>query len=254
MTDTWILYQTVNNVNGKIYVGVHKVANTKYSRNYLGSGLALKTAIEKYGKKNFTRTTLAEFTCGKSAYEAEAVMVTKEFIDRKDVYNMCLGGWGGGIHTPETNAKIIAASIGRKHTPEAKAKMSAAHKGKILTEQHIANIVAARKGKDYIIKSRTKLSDAPKRKVLSQEHRNKISAINKGKTIPIETRNKMSAASPRNKPVIINGKYYISSTQFSKCENIRVSTVTSRIRNSKPKWVEWRLATEEEIDNFSTRN
>jgi hypothetical protein len=67
MNETWILYQTTNNTNSKVYVGVHKVADTWDSRKYLGSGKALKTAIEKYGKANFTRATLAEFSCAEDA-------------------------------------------------------------------------------------------------------------------------------------------------------------------------------------------
>lgn len=58
MSDTWILYKTTNLINSKIYVGVHRLQNTSNSRRYLGSGDALKPAIKKYGRENFTRTTL----------------------------------------------------------------------------------------------------------------------------------------------------------------------------------------------------
>lgn len=71
MADIWILYQITNTLNCKIYVGVHKLADNYRSRNYLGSGLAIKKAIKKYGRKNFTRSTLAEFSCGEDAYKAE---------------------------------------------------------------------------------------------------------------------------------------------------------------------------------------
>ena len=88
MSNIWILYQTTNNMNGKIYIGVHKLANTSKSKNYLGSGLVLKTAIKKYGRKNFVRATLAEFSYGEDAYTAEENMVNREFVSREDTYNI----------------------------------------------------------------------------------------------------------------------------------------------------------------------
>lgn len=44
-----IVYKTTNNVNGKIYVGVHSTIDI-YD-NYIGSGKTLKKAIKKYGKR-----------------------------------------------------------------------------------------------------------------------------------------------------------------------------------------------------------
>ena len=144
MTDIWILYQITNNLNGKIYVGVHKLANNYTSKNYLGSGLAIKKAIKKYGRENFTRNTLAEFSCGEDAYKAEEATVTKEFISREDTYNMKIGGIG---------------CRGLVHTPESRAKMSATHqeRNKNLTEEDKARIKAARRSRVYSKKPETKM-------------------------------------------------------------------------------------------------
>ena len=46
-----IIYKTTNLINGKIYIGMSK--NKK--ENYLGSGIYLKYAIDKYGKENFKK-------------------------------------------------------------------------------------------------------------------------------------------------------------------------------------------------------
>ena len=51
--DYGFIYITTNNVNGKKYIG-----QKKYYGNhevYIGSGVELKNAINKYGKENFTR-------------------------------------------------------------------------------------------------------------------------------------------------------------------------------------------------------
>jgi group I intron endonuclease len=191
---------------------VHKRNDTYTSKSYLGSGLALKTAIKKYGRKHFTRTTLTEFSCAKNAFLAEAEMVNADFIKRLDTYNMKLGGEGGtGVkHTEETKAKIAAAGKGRvkseetrakhsnyKHTEETKAKLSALNKGKVLTEEHIA---------------------------------------------------KMRVAG--SLPVIIYGEFHTSIKKAAEFNEMSDATMGRRIKSSNPKWAEWRLATKEEIASF----
>jgi len=49
-------YITTNKVNGKQYVGMHSTDNV--DDGYLGSGIAIINAINKYGKENFTREIL----------------------------------------------------------------------------------------------------------------------------------------------------------------------------------------------------
>lgn len=89
--EKYIVYETTNIVNGKIYVGVHKT-NTAEFDGYLGSGTYLDNAVKKYGKDNFTRRTLFSLPSSDSAYAKEAEIVNEEFLNRNDVYNMALGG------------------------------------------------------------------------------------------------------------------------------------------------------------------
>jgi len=49
------IYKTTNLINNKIYVGKHK---TSANDGYLGSGLILGYAVDKYGKENFKREIL----------------------------------------------------------------------------------------------------------------------------------------------------------------------------------------------------
>jgi len=104
------LYKITNKINNKIYIGVHK-ANSNQN-DYMGSGSALKKAIKKYGKQNFIKEILEEFNSYEQALKREEELVNKNFILRRDVYNLRTGGIGGFEHinsvTKEKRKNIIA--------------------------------------------------------------------------------------------------------------------------------------------------
>ena len=102
----YIVYQTINKVNNKIYIGVHKTENPEIFDGYLGCGAYankpssynktnyhLHNAILKYGPKNFYRITLKVFDNPTDAFNLEAKLVNAEFIKRSDTYNMTVGGF-----------------------------------------------------------------------------------------------------------------------------------------------------------------
>lgn len=95
-----IVYKTTNLLNGKIYVGVHNGSNP----NYLGSGTALESAIQKYGKENFTRETLFEGT-EEECLELEEFIVDEQFVLREDTYNLTIGGGKPPVHYGNTYTK-----------------------------------------------------------------------------------------------------------------------------------------------------
>jgi len=223
---TWILYQTTNLVNGKIYVGVHKPSNTKYSKYYLGSGTAILSAIEKYGRNNFIRTSLAEFTCVEEAYLAESKMVTEEFCRREDTYNIKTGGMGGRGFTrsAETRARMSTASKGRVHSDATKTKLSILATGRVPSEETRAKLRITSKGKQPYLGFHH-----------SEEAKRKISVA------------------VRNVAVVVNGKYYPSQTKAAIGEKICDSNVRYRVKNNRPKWSGWRYATEEEELEYTSK-
>ena len=101
----YIVYETTNLVNNKIYIGVHKTEDPDKFDGYLGCGVYVnqpytyahpKThfqfAVKKYGPNNFKRIVLAVFETLQEASDLERELVNEEFLSRSDVYNMILGG------------------------------------------------------------------------------------------------------------------------------------------------------------------
>jgi len=89
----YYLYEVKNNLNGKIYVGVHKTNNL--NDGYMGSGKVITRAIKKNGVENFTKVILETFENSEAMYAREKEIVTDEFLCREDVYNLRRGGSGG---------------------------------------------------------------------------------------------------------------------------------------------------------------
>ena len=94
MSDTYIVYQTTNLINNKVYIGVHCTPTPYKFDGYYGSGKYLFRSINKYGKENFKRETLFIYSTLKDAYIKERELVTPKFVKHKDTYNIKTGGRG----------------------------------------------------------------------------------------------------------------------------------------------------------------
>lgn len=137
------LYKIINTINGKIYIGAHSTDSLNDS--YMGSGVALHKAFEKYGIENFRKEILMFFHNNQELYKKESEIVTESFVERKDTYNMTTGGYGaqsgkynqfyGKHHTEETKEKIRSKAVGRTATEEARKNMSKARKGVIKSQK-----------------------------------------------------------------------------------------------------------------------
>jgi len=102
----FIIYKTINSINGKIYIGQHNCqicfndndCEFKPGEHYRGSGKLIRRAINKYGIENFSRETLH-----KTKIEEEASLLEIEEIEIHDStnpkigYNISLGGNGGNV-------------------------------------------------------------------------------------------------------------------------------------------------------------
>ena len=86
------IYKITNTINNRYYIGVHHTANPMDS--YYGSGPAIKSAVEKYGKENFIKEILYETADREDAYAKERELVVTLYEDSLS-YNMKPGGIGG---------------------------------------------------------------------------------------------------------------------------------------------------------------
>lgn len=89
----YLIYKITNNVNQKFYIGKHETNNL--DDDYFGSGKLLNYAKEKYGLENFTKTILFYCHNQEEMNLLEKYVVTFEFCQREDVYNIMEGGNGG---------------------------------------------------------------------------------------------------------------------------------------------------------------
>lgn len=157
----YTIYQTTNKINGKIYIGKHQTINPNDS--YLGSGIALRNAIKKYGVENFEKIILFDFDTEREMNEKERELITEEFVKRKDTYNKGVGGEGG----PHFK--------GKHHTDESRKKMG-------------------KSGKTLSVEARQKISESNRKRTISNETRKKLSEKAKQRKQTEETKKKISEA------------------------------------------------------------
>lgn len=148
------VYKTTNLVNNKVYIGKHQTADL--DDEYLGSGVILKEAIKKYGRKSFGKEILFVFDNEHEMNIKEKELVTAEFINRSDTYNIGIGGEGG------------AHFSGKSHTAYTKKKISDSRKNVVYSEER-----------------RSKISEANRRRIVSEETKRKLSEKAKNRTIEV---------------------------------------------------------------------
>lgn len=143
------VYITINNVNGKRYIGQKKYCGKH--ETYIGSGVALKNAIYKYGKENFTREIIEECETKEKLDSREKYWINYYNATNSDnFYNITSGGdggFGGGKNSPwygkhlseETKEKLSKMKSGKNnpfygktHSDEVKRKLSE----KALNQRH----------------------------------------------------------------------------------------------------------------------
>ena len=134
MENQYYIYKTINLINGKQYIGKH---TGQLDDDYLGSGILIQRAIEKYGKENFKKEILE--ICKKEELDGKEKYYISKFdaVNNPNFYNIADGGQGGFVtkgysleQRLETNKKISDALIGEKH-PNYGKHLSEEHKEKI---------------------------------------------------------------------------------------------------------------------------
>lgn len=94
----YIVYQTTNKINGKIFVGVSKTEDPNVFDGYLGNGIkrgeelkypktVYQYAVKKYGYNNFTKKILFIYDTIEEAYKKLSEIVNDEWIKSNKTYN-----------------------------------------------------------------------------------------------------------------------------------------------------------------------
>lgn len=109
----YYLYEIRNNLNNKIYVGVHKTNNM--DDGYMGSGKIIQNAIRKHGIENFSKVILETFENSKDMYERESQIVNDQFLLREDVYNLRRGGHGGFEYINKNGISVLISEQREKN-------------------------------------------------------------------------------------------------------------------------------------------
>ncbi len=203
-------YVTENLINGKFYYGAHETFNLRDS--YHGSGMALDLAINKYGIDNFKTTIVWFGETQDEMYDLEALVVDKDFIKRKDVYNLVVGERRGNPYVPRT--KIVSEETRRKR--------SLSLMGKTRTEKQKIKFKNINLGRVHSEKSRRNMSIAKRKlcKHLTEEQKEHLRIINIGRKHSEETILKISLAK-KGKSNHRKGKKHSEETK----EKIRLTNI-----------------------------
>lgn len=99
-----VVYKTINNINNKEYIGIHRIDSheeiicdsTQYGSvfrdGYLGSGSNIKRAITKYKPESFKQEVIFISENIKEASDMESKLVNKDYVSKRNTYNAKPGG------------------------------------------------------------------------------------------------------------------------------------------------------------------
>lgn len=198
--DTSGIYQIINTVNGKRYIG--SAVNLRQRRNEHWSKLArgihhskhFQSAWNRYGKEAFVFRVL--LFCAKPDllfYEQLAMDGIRPEYNVETVAGSSIGC----IRTPETRAKISAKAKGRKRSEEVTAKIVAAMTGRKLSPEHRATLLGNKKAAGHTHteewKRQNSIRNTGVKRPKSPEQREKIAAALRGITHSPERRARQAA-------------------------------------------------------------
>jgi hypothetical protein len=143
------VYLTTNLITNKKYVGDHSCDNLEEDL-YLGSGTYYKYAEKLYGKENFKRQILEEFSNKQDAFNAQEKYINEFNTLTPNGYNISPTGGiyreGGGLHSKETKDKM-SESAKKSFTPKKRAQISEGNRNRVIldiTKNKIRNTLLER--------------------------------------------------------------------------------------------------------------
>jgi len=101
------VYEIINLINGKTYVGSRKLSLDRYWRQYMGSGKLIKQAILKYDAEHFRKRFIAYAPTAEELYELETDWIIGQQLKGLAQYNLFVGGHAGGDTFSKLKSKTL---------------------------------------------------------------------------------------------------------------------------------------------------
>jgi group I intron endonuclease len=235
-----VIYKTTNLINGKYYIGKQKV----FTPSYFGSGVALKHAIRKYGKKSFKKEILEECHSIEELKSKELGWLDKlNAIKDKNCYNLVRETSSNNhrsYNDPKYRKRLSESITKMLNTLESKARLKLQNGGKNNPMY----------GKQRTDDFKRKISKIHSNKIVSNETREKIRAARLGTVVSNETKSRMkNSQNNRWNTLTISvtfpcGSYKFNNRyefrEFIKKHNLPIPK--GRVRGIEPKRINWKRA------------
>lgn len=265
-------YKITNLINGKYYYGIRSTNKEPLKDFYMGSGKAIKNAINKYGLVNFQKEIIVDYQTRVEVSDYERLIVTKDLINSEECYNIKTGGDNQYLIDTEIIENLALnnknrllgktyeelygyekAQILRKNQSDFILSKSttfsfSGHKHTQETKQKISEKVSGEKngmyGKTHTPEICQFLSEINKGTICPIERRLKISNTTKGRKKSNETRQKISTSKKGHQyakkcKCVIDSVLYDSIKLAVLCTKICSNTIRRRLKSNKPKWSNW---------------
>lgn len=174
-----IIYKTTNSVNGKFYIGMH--STNDLNDGYIGSGVILWKAVEKYGISNFKTEVLEYCSSRIDLCECEIKWINElDAVNSEMSYNLRAGGNNPYIYVP---------------TEEVRRKISNTLKGRKQPREQVEKALRNRSKAVWSDAARQRIIAATKLRVFSESTLQQMSMSARNKPpMSVETRKKLSLA------------------------------------------------------------
>lgn len=109
------IYITTNHINGKKYIGQKRYDKNNKWKSYLGSGIHLKRAINKYGADNFSKEIIENCKTKEHLNQQEKYWIQYyNAVESDDFYNIASGGDGGDTRSGYSEEQFAQSEEFRK--------------------------------------------------------------------------------------------------------------------------------------------
>lgn len=190
------IYLTTNLIDNKKYIGKRTCSADERSKKwrqglYLGSGVILKKALKRYGRKNFSRVILCNCYSLIELNQKEQFFIEQyHALNNPEFYNIAKGGDGGSVLDllPPEKAraawdKAAKSRIGRVVSEETRQKERESHKNQKPTAKCLAAVSMYARNHRASPETRKKISEAGKGRKCPEWLKQKLRSERKGVTV-----------------------------------------------------------------------